>query len=347
MIDWVTAIIPLEHEPLKGGSVIKVSPDGDIEWEAACRLSVPGSHEESITVRSQGSNGAGKATELYISGNPSKYLQGHNVFGSDDLRMLVFDTFVFLCGTLKLPIPPVALNAVWQGDYRLTRVDINYMYSLGTQSDVKSFIRAAEFKSKTRHGRPSSKAGTLYYGKSSRRYSIKMYSKLEEISASGKHRLSSKFKDTPIREFAEDKLRVELTLRGKELDEISHSRATTWRVDTPQKLFCQYIERIEMNQQIALSTDMQNKLPHRLKTTYINWQAGFSPRESLCRQTFYRHRKELLEYGIDINLAVDKEDRSNVVPLVRILEAKPADIPAWAYDLGLVHGSKRRLVANG
>ena len=35
--------------------------------------------------RSVGGDGQGMATHLSLSGNPSKFLQGHNIFGSDDL----------------------------------------------------------------------------------------------------------------------------------------------------------------------------------------------------------------------------------------------------------------------
>ena len=65
----------------------------------------------------------------------------------------------------------------------------------------------------------------------------------------------------------------------------------------------------------------------------------------LSKPTFYKHRAQLLEHGIDINLVVEKMDRSNVVPLVRVLEAKPVQIPDWAFDLNLVHHSTEK-VAN-
>lgn len=347
MIDWVTAIILFEHEPLNGGSVVKVSPDGEIEWEAPCRISVRGSYEQTISVKSLGGNGAGKASELVLSGNPSKYLQGHNVFGSDDLQLLVFDTFVDVCATLGLPIDAESKRNVWRGDYRLTRIDINYMFSLGTQGDVKSWLRAAEYKSKSRHGRPSSKAGTLYWGKQSRRWSLKAYSKWEEIHASGDHKLPDRFQNTPIKAFAEDKLRIELTLRGKLLDELGYSRAKEWCGNTPSAMFRQYLRKIEMNEQIALSTSLLNRLSNPLRGTYILWKDGYNPREVLSKPTFYRHRKQLREYGIDINLAVEKKDMSNVVPLVRILEAKPVGIPDWAYKMGLVYGHDVNKTVNG
>ena len=344
MIDWVTAIIPFVHEPLNGGSVLKVLPSGEVEWESPCRLSVRGSHERDIAVRSQGGDGSGLATELVIDGNPSKYLQGHNIFGSDDLRVLVSDTLTSVSSLLKFSVPEDVLRAVRAGEYRLTRVDINYMFELPTMSDVKSWIRAAEFKSKTRHGRPSSKAGSLYWGKSSRRWSLKAYSKGEELKAGKSHALPDHLSGTPLINYAQNKLRLELTLRAKELEKIGLLEAKRWQGSSPFRLFSEYAKRIEMNEQIALTTKVLHDLPRYLQGTYVLWQTGQNPRELLSKNTFYKHRKALLELGIDINLGVEKVDRSNVVPLIRVLEAVPVDIPGWAYDMGLVHPSAQRVV---
>jgi II/X family phage/plasmid replication protein len=347
MIDSVTAHIPFVHSPLNGGFVVKLRPDGEVEWETRCRVSVPGSHSKTITVRSEGGDGRGNATKLVISGNPSKYLQGHNVFGSDDLQGLVKDAFLTICSVLELDIPPATMSALNTGEYRLTRVDVNYMYSLGTQGNVQTWLRAAEYKSKTRHGRPLTTRGSVYWGKHSKRWSLKAYSKYEEIHAPGDHKLPDKFNNTPIKDFAKDKLRIELTLRGKVLDEIDYAVAKKWRLETPSELYGEYIKRIEMNEQIALSTTLINELPAKVRSTYISWKEGYNPREILSKPTFYRHRKILLDHGIDIDLAVEKVDRSNVVPLVRVIEARPADIPPWAYELGLIHHSNIRRVSNG
>jgi II/X family phage/plasmid replication protein len=341
MIDWVTAIIPFEHEPLNSGSVLKVDASGEVEWETPCRLQVEGSHEHTIQVRSQGGDGEGCATELVLHGNPAKYLQGHNVFGSDDVRQLVYDTFKSVCKCLGLPVTSEVLKSVLAGKYRFVRVDVNYMFELKTLADVKSWIRAAEYKSKTRHGRPSSKAGTLYWGKQSRRWSIKAYSKGEEIQGPKSHKLPEQFTDTPIFEFAQNKLRLELVLRAKELDKINLADADCWSIETPYLIFNDYVKRIEMSEQIALTTDKLSELPHHLRGTYILWSNGENPRENLSKPTFYKHRKQLREYGIDINIAVDRIDRSNVVPLVRILEAKPVAVPDWAYEMNLIHPSLR------
>ena len=42
-------------------------------------LSVEGSYSSKIQIKSHTEN------QIYISGNPTKFLQGHNLFGSNDL----------------------------------------------------------------------------------------------------------------------------------------------------------------------------------------------------------------------------------------------------------------------
>lgn len=339
MIDWVTAIIPFPHEPFNGGSVFKVLPSGEVEWECPCRLSVRGSHEKEIAIRSQGGDGTGRAAELVIDGNPSKFLQGHNIFGSDDLLTLVLETVRSVAFKLGFQIPSELIRILRVGEYRFSRIDINYMFELPTISDVKSWLRAAEFKSKTRHGRPASQRGTIYWGRSSRRWSIKAYSKGEELKAGKSHSLPDELMATPLSDFAQNKLRLELTLRSNELDEIGLRAAHRWQGIDPYKIFAEYATRIEMNEQIALTTKVLHDLPRYLQGTYVLWQTGQNPRELLSKPTFYKHRKALLEHGIDIDLTVDKVDRSNVVPLVRVLEAVPVAIPQWAFDMNLVHHS--------
>lgn len=62
MIDWFTGIRPCTHRPLPAGSVVSVDADGEIEWETVKRLTVRGSYEATMKVRSVGSDGEGRAT---------------------------------------------------------------------------------------------------------------------------------------------------------------------------------------------------------------------------------------------------------------------------------------------
>lgn len=302
-------------------------------------MSVIGSHESSVQIKSTGGDGQGRATHMRFHGNPAKFLQGHNVFGSDDLRALVFDAYLKVCRILEITPSLSDLRAVKQGHYRLTRVDINYSYELASRSDVLNWLRSAEFKSKTRHGRPSFKGGTVYWGQRSKRWSLKAYCKAEEIE---KHVLPADLLNTPIANWVDKMLRVELTLRGKELDELNQSQASNWALETPKTLHADHVRRIEMTGQIRLSDDKLNHLPGRLKSTYLHWIEGHDLRGILPKPTYYRHRKGLLAYGINIDFQETATPQSNVVPLIRVLEAVPASVPDWAFDLGLIHASARR-----
>lgn len=342
MIDWVSAFLPCTHSPLQSGVVFKLNPDGSVEWSTPCRTEVKGSYDDKITVRSEGADGQGNATHLYFSGNPSKFLQGHNIFGSDDLLLLVEDTYHLVCQVLNLIPSEADKQSIRAGAYRLTRLDINYSFELACRSDVKAWLRAAEFKSKTRHGRPSSKGGSLYWGKNSKRWALKAYSKGEEIV---KHRLPDILTNTPLTLWADNKLRIELVLRSKELVELDLETAKKWTSQTVQSTYNHYIKRLDMNEQIALSDKQLTALPQRLRSTYILWRDGHDLRDTLPKTTYYRHRKELLSHGINIDLCEEAVNRSNIVPLVRILEATPADLPGWAFDNGLIHHSAQRYVA--
>lgn len=337
MIDWFTGILPCLHAPLPAGSVVSVNADGVIEWETVKRLTVRGSHESTMKVRSVGSDGDGKATHLYIDGNPSKFLQGHSVVGSDDLKGLMIIVYARILSLLHIPHHMPSYREVLDGKYKISRVDINYMYSLSTLENVRAWLYAAEFKAKTRHGRACGKGGTVYLGKNSRRWSLKFYSKYDEhMSGKKGHQIAEEFVNLGLLEWAKDKLRIELTVRTTELIDLNLNNAINWNLDTPSKLFSNYVGRMEMNQNTILSDEIIIKLPRKIQSTYLLWKQGANMREMLPKPTFYRHRKELISFGIDINFYCEDPDFNNVIPLVRTLEANSVTIPSWMYEQKLI-----------
>lgn len=342
MIDWVTVELPCIHVPIDSGRIFKVLPGGVIDWDSPCRYSVEGSYRASIAVKSVGGNGAGQATHLLLSGNPSKFLQGHNVFGSEDLLALVLDTFVTVCNSLNIEPGQADLQAVKEGRYAIKNIDICRSFELPTRGDCRAWLRAMEFKSKTRHGRPSTKGGTLYFGLGTSRWKIKSYCKGEELESRKKgHQLPPELVNTPIKAHADNLLRLELTLLSKELREHGIERASELTQSRINELYAAYIRRIEMTEQIRLSSQEQHDLPIKLQSVYLHWNNGEDLRSLLSKTSFYRHRRDLLEYGIDIAIRKEVADRSNVIPMIRVLEAMPVGVPGWAFDLKLVHPSAR------
>ena len=90
-----------------------------------------------------------------------------------------------------------------------------------------------------------------------------------------------------------------------------------------------------MTDSFSLPDEVVASLPTRLKPVYNLWISGFDMHLQYSKTTFYRHKSELLKYGIDISVTQESL-KSNVVPLIQILRAVPAEIPDWAYELKLV-----------
>lgn len=341
MIDWTTAILPCVHNPINSGLVAKIGPDGEIIWTSACSEIVTGSWESSIQVKSLQSDGNGSATHLWFHGNPSKYLQGHNVFGSDDLLGLVFDAYMDVVNRLGISPTIDDIRSVRTGDYQISRVDINYSWQLPSRADVRSWIRAAEYKSRTRSGRPQTRSGTIYWQKNSRRWAFKGYSKADELESGKNHQLPATLLPMGLKEWADNKLRLELVLRSMELKEIGIHRACDLTPEKCRELHTEYLGRIDMNAQMCLSQEILFELPKNVVGTYLLWKQGEDLRDRLTKATYYRHRKVLLEHSIDIANAPEVSDDSNVIPLIRVVEATPAEIPSWAFRKGLVHQSQK------
>jgi II/X family phage/plasmid replication protein len=90
---------------------------------------------------------------------------------------------------------------------------------------------------------------------------------------------------------------------------------------------------------LDLSLDDRNKLFCSSRSAlgnYYLWRRGYDLRQHLSKSTFYRHRKILLTYGVDISVLHPNPERETVVPLQRIIEAVPVAIPDWAYERGLI-----------
>jgi II/X family phage/plasmid replication protein len=316
--------------------------DGQVRWEAPCHLDIPGSHDSNFRAISYGSDGQGRATHLKLSGNPAKFLQGHNIFGSDELNSLMLDVYLKITEFLKLSYTDSELNDVTQGNYRITMIDINYSFELLSRADVNAWIRASEYTTRTRHGRPSMKAGTNYWGKHSSNWALKAYSKGEELSAGKGHKLPLELQNTQLESWADPMLRIELRLYSKQLGKLNIKTASQLNPEKIKELYNDYLRRLQMTDQIVLTDKKHNELPNRLLSTYVLWRDGYDLRSTLSTATYYRHRKEFLKHGIDIALTRSKINTTNVVPLIKVLEAKPATIPSWAFEQGLVHHSAKR-----
>lgn len=352
MIDWLTALVPCYHPaPITGGKVMKITPEGQIEWQVDSRLPVVGSHESSLLVRTYGvfrdQSGEKRGASLEISGNPTKWLQGHNLFGGIPEPGPLLELMMYRLCEILPGLQPTDLDLQrWaEGIHQILRIDLTRMYALGTRERVRAWLRGAEHSAYMRHrGRGTLvKNGTLYFGQGSKRWSLKFYGKGDELEAGKGHGLAKGLAELfpDLLAWASDKLRSEVTLRSKEIKQRGLRLACNWAESTGAEIVNVIAGGLQMSDQMALPAtaiaDIALRAP-RLRMAYEAWQNGADLREILPKNTFYRYRRELLPHGIDIAIRQHKE-KSNVVPLKVVLEAVPVGPPAWAYGTPLLVGS--------
>ena len=340
MIDWVTGKFWITHNPdvLRSGQSIRTKiVDGVelIEYDIANRLSVKGSHDASITIRSH-TDGM-----VEISGNPAKFLQGHNVFGTNDLKYLVAKMIDKLCMMDKLELKPtdVEYENIQQGVYHLSRVDVNEHFAFPSAQVARAWLRAAGNSANMKfRGAGLFKEGTLYF--EGKRYIPKIYFKYDEINSKDKsHRLPDELLQIPeLIEYAEKSLRFEIKILSTQLKDWMLHLGCNWDADTATMLINdQFISKLQLSANMPIENEVIESLPKNLRLTYTAWVNGEDLRQVLSRPTFYRYRTRLMEYGIDISIVKDIEkEQSNIVPMIRYLEAVPMGIPDWAYQKGLV-----------
>ena len=333
MIDFVSAFLPCKHDPSKlvSGFVMSFDALGEQEWVANKKLSVEGSHSSKIQISSCSED------KIYISGNPVKFLQGHNLFGSNDLVSIMGKFFDELLKKEELGLcpDPFQYANIKDGHYELSRVDVNETWHLNNEKEVLAWIRAVGESAYLKHrGAGQFSGDTAYFGKHSRRWALKCYSKFMEILAKG-HHLPVDLQIPEMIEYARKALRIEGVTRQQELKRRSLHIASNWDIDTAEELLLEYISKLEMSDVYMLKDDVLDTLPTRLRMVYQTWLNGDDLKQIMSKSAFYRCRSEMLKYGIDISTKSPKE-KNNVIPLIRVLEAKPVGIPDWAYERNLV-----------
>ena len=133
MIDWVSAKIICNHDPnkLSNGIIASLDRDGNTEWLTNKKTTVEGSYSTKIQIQSV------TDTQIYISGNPTKFLQGHNLFGSNDLVSIMGKFFDELLKKEELGLcpDPFQYANIKDGHYELSRVDVNETWHLNNEKE--------------------------------------------------------------------------------------------------------------------------------------------------------------------------------------------------------------------
>lgn len=337
MIDWLKLrTLFTAQGRIPGDRICIFTPDGELKWEKIKALEVEGSYSSKLRVYACPVNAC-----LVIDGNPAKYFQGHNVFGTDDIHALTRATVNHVLERLEFDITDHDRRFIDDGFIEIHRADITHSFDVGNLANARAVVRAIAEKGTLHHrGRGQlCEEGTVYFGKRSRRSAIKVYAKGHELRS---HSIPSTvpFADD-IHLAAQSLVRVELVLRTMEIKDRALYLLANWRQNTVAELFAEFFGKLSVPDNIELPLPTLESLSPRLRLAYDSWMRGTDLRATLPPRTFYRYRKAMLEAGVDI-LTVRPSVATNVTPMLRILELKPVGVPEWAVGTPAYFDPSRR-----
>jgi hypothetical protein len=291
---------------------------------------------EAITIRS-----IGNGVALTVEGSVAKFLQGMNIYGSNDLRAL--SELVFERVTEHLEITPSRSEReqIARGEVDARRIDFAVHSRLPSAAAVTDTIRRLKeilpFKAfdTSFYGDE-----TAYVGQHSKRWTLKFYDKYRELLA---HPLPA---DLPERQrllkSAEGLLRIELTQRGQELKDLGLDRVSAWTPGTGRRLILKKLRDLGLDRDLTMVIDNSDvdQLSGGLKLTAMLHKLGVNTRALLPRSTYKAYRAELRE-SLDIDLDVPIRDPGHTAIGMALAEVfRPQELkskaPKWVREAGLV-----------
>lgn len=329
MLDWLTLKVDATAVPeatraalrARTGRVIRISPDGAIEWEVAARESIR-SDSHQVTVAIGG--------ELTICGSPARVMEQNNVFGSGDPILCARAMLAFVRSTCQVELPDYHA-------WRCTRIDVTANYDMGSLAQVREALMSLRHAEGGRY-QIRTACESVYWSVGSQIRSGKAYAKGPHLAhLVRKQGLEISERDL---EAAAKLLRLELSLRSQWFRERA---GKPWHYYTAHELeqqheayFAPLIGRAEVTEmdtireQVIRAAVELGYSEGSGKAAYLYWltiqQVGFeTARAETNRRTHYRHVRALRGAGLSFS---DFQAR-RVVPLRRRSLVLAQPVRSW------------------
>jgi len=350
--DYLT-IYQIHHKTLpvvNSGHVFSVDSDGVVEWDCMQKLDVEGSFSTKIRVSCDGNR-------VFLSGNVGRFNRSDNVFGYSVLQCVAIANKIL--GLFGLPpftdasnIP--LNNSVRQNHFRrvgvdglkrdlapndldmgsdndagfilggavITRVDLTCNWSSGSPGNASQVIRHMQgFKSGRFEPRSYNCSG-VSWGEGSKFWYAKVYDKAADYVRH--YGVGTVLHDAKIYDFilCSGVVRHEITLKSRYLRQNGLSGLSRWVDGMEKKIYALFSDCLDG----SFNSDTFLEIPGRAGELAVAWRDGADLKKRLSHNTFYRYRRQLLTYGIDIAVP------SNVTRIntrVNVIDIGQTSLPFW------------------
>lgn len=331
--DWLSIyqVHFIDLPRVNSGKVFSVDQDGVVQWEVDSKVTHRGSHDTSIRISCDGNR-------VTLDGNIGRFDRPDNLFGysvQDCVRLanklLAAYGLPPFTDTVN-PILTTSLNgenlAVIPVGAVITRIDLTRNYVTGSQHNAGQYIRHLQGFKSGRHEPESYRSVGVVWGKGSKYTYAKMYDKAADYI---RHRSVASLEHDPVLyAFLRDNgvVRHEISLKSRYLKQNHLWRFCQWDKKMHETIYAHFSDVVTASSRV----DEFLEIPGRAGELAVAWRDGADLKKRLSHQTFYRYRRELLGYGIDITIP------SNVARLklrVEVIQVAPCVAPEW-YVLPLV-----------
>lgn len=322
-IDWVT--IRQDHGDgkvprLNGGRYMAIDAEGEVDYIVDRCVGLEGSFDSRVEVRCDGSR-------VEFSGNIARFNRRDNLFGFD-----WSETVRRINSLLNLySIPPFSAGKLyrfadhgwtWTGA-RVSRIDITMNRACFSDANAEIVLRALAAQHVGRQkGVLSVDGATVEYGRGSKYVYGKCYAKAQEFVKHAQRKKGAHV-DQEVISFCSRMgvLREEFTLKSRFL---TQRQCCYLGAITQGELEDIFMERTQFKRFEQVTYDSFDGLPRHLKPTYVSWRDGLA--QGISRATFYRHRQELLRYGVDISVP---NSVATLPARVRVIDVAALEAPDW------------------
>lgn len=258
---------------------------------------------------------------LLLECSPVKWLTGQNVVGMHSVHHACAAAVKEVCSLLRLRPKQIERVFVDAGSFTLTRVDSAVHIDCGTRERAKALMAAL------RHllvgaVRDLSFYGTqtLYVSQSSKRRSLKIYLKGEELDASPMPHCV--YRRDGLVEKASSLVRLELVLRRDELSRLGLDGPHDWKSDTIEQQMKPWTDLLVRAE--GLVPDVRNiealtpTLQHKLRAWLLGDAMAFM--RDVSMETARASRNTVLRVtGIDVNSHLQPDAQRSLLLTVREL----------------------------
>lgn len=312
MIDWLTVKLPISLQ-LRGNIMVEVSPD----WEVINQRVMPvllttRDHDERPSWSSSIRIIPGE--RMTISGNPAKFIQGHNVDGPEDPGELLLELLDHIGAALGQPLRlPNGLEGV-----TASRIDLTHTYRLpeGVNAYAATTHLAKHGMVKNK-GRGVAKGHSVSFGKATGHTQIVIYDKGKELKA---HLPAADVREALMGMPDLDRLlRVELRIRRKYMNRHGLEALSAWDNGTLERTWesavMNALQISELKQTAIAEEDKHGRMYLLLQA----WMNSSLPPTS--RATMFRNRAAIKKlYGVDIlTPPPEKEPTAQVISWIDAL----------------------------